>query len=112
VELILLGLLAGLGWAAEPEVPPAPVEADVAGTSYTGRLVALRTLVAPRGGLPDEDLEPLLRVRQDRPYDPQDVRQDITILARVGDFEQVEVDVEDWVATDEAGNPVPAVRVE
>lgn len=100
-------LLAGLARAQDPE-PAAPPEEVV----WTGRMVALRTLVAPDGGLPDEDLEPLLQVRQDRPYDPQEVRQDIQLLQRVADFEQVEVDVEEWVAMDAAGNPIPAVRVE
>jgi outer membrane protein assembly complex protein YaeT len=116
-----------------PEVPaaiggdasgpvPAPLGDDAALTPvdealppaarYTGRVVALRTLVAPEGGLPAESLEPLLRVQQDTRYDPQAVRQDIAMLHRVLDFAQVEVDVEPWVAFDAAGQPLQAVRVE
>lgn len=83
-----------------------------ASVRYTGRMVALRTLVAPGGGLPAESLEPLLRVQQDTLYDPQAVRQDIAVLHRVLDLARVEVDVEDWVAFDADGQPVPAVRVE
>lgn len=81
-------------------------------TSYSGRIVALRTLVAPRGGLPEESLEPLLRVQQDGLYSPTDIRQDIALLYRVGDFSQVEADVEPWVAYDADGNVLEAVRVE
>ncbi len=83
-----------------------------ASTAYSGRIVALRTLVAPRGGLPEESLEPLLRVQQDSLYSPMDIRQDIALLYRVGDFAQVEADVEPWVATDADGNFLEAVRVE
>jgi outer membrane protein assembly factor BamA len=79
---------------------------------YTGRIVAQRTLVAPRGGLPEESLEPLLRVQQDTPYNPQSVRQDIAMLYGVLGFAQVEVHVEDWVAFGLDGEPIPAVRVE
>ncbi|MDP2306824.1 MAG: BamA/TamA family outer membrane protein [Pseudomonadota bacterium] len=90
--------------ATDSDLPPA--------VRYTGRIVALRTLVAPGGGLPAESLEPLLRVQQDTRYDPQAVRQDIAVLHRVLDFARVEVDVEDWVAFDADGQPVPAVKVE
>ncbi len=88
----------------DPDLPPA--------VRYTGRVVALRTLVAPEGGLPQESLEPLLRVQQDTLYSPQAVRQDVAMLHRVLDFAQVEVDVEDWVAFGPDGEPIPAVRVE
>lgn len=92
---------------------PVATDSDLpAAVRYTGRVVALRTLVAPGGGLPAESLEPLLRVQQDTRYDPQAVRQDIAVLHRVLDFARVEVDVEDWVAFDADGQPVPAVRVE
>ncbi len=103
--------------APMPLVPladgPVATDSDLpAAVRYTGRVVALRTLVAPGGGLPAESLEPLLRVQQDTRYDPQAVRQDIAVLHRVLDFARVEVDVEDWVAFDADGQPVPAVRVE
>lgn len=80
-------------------------------TRYTGRMVSQRSLEAPRGGLPQESLEPLLRVRQDVPYNPQDVRRDIALLYQVAGFAQVEVDVEESVTFDADGNPVPAVGV-
>lgn len=97
-------------------VPFLPGEANVeelpSAVRYTGRLVAQRSLVAPAGGLPDDSLEPLLRVQQDTVYNPQAVRQDIAMLHRVLDFAQVEVDVEDWVAFGPDGAPIPAVKVE
>jgi len=122
--LAALGLLcAPAAWAQDtpadaaplpPLVPLAPAaDPDVpAAVRYTGRIVALRSLVAPRGGLPAESLEPLLRVQQYTRYDPQAVRQDIAVLHRVLDFARVEVDVEDWVAFDADGEPVPGVKVE
>jgi translocation and assembly module TamA len=91
-------------YAQEVEVDPV--------VRYSGRIVALRSLVAPRGGLPSESLEPLLKVQQDSLYDPFSVRQDIAMLHRVLDFAKVEVDVEDWVAFDASGAPVPGVKVE
>lgn len=89
------------------EAPPDPVLA----TRYTGRVIAQRSLDAPRGGLPEESLEPLLRVQQDGRYDPQDVRRDISLLYQLGDFAQVEVEVEPAVAFDAEGQPQPAVTV-
>lgn len=85
---------------------------DPVPTRYTGQLIALRTLSAGRGGLPDEDLEPLLRVKQDGRYNPQDVRQDLAMLNSVAHIVQVEVDVEEWPAFDAEGNPIPAVHVD
>ncbi len=102
-----------MGEPVEEPLPEAPVDGELpAAVRYTGRVVALRSLVAPGGGLPAESLEPLLRVQQDTLYDPQAVRQDIAVLHRVLDFARVEVDVEDWVAFDADGQPVPAVKVE
>ncbi len=90
------------------------LNADIASvpTRYTGRLIALRTLSAARGRLSDENLEPLLRVRQDGIYNPQDVRQDLAMLYRVGHIVQVEVEVEDWPAFDADGNAIRAVHVD
>ena len=107
----MLSVLAALLLATRALAQEPAVEEDPA-VKYTGRIVALRTLIAPRGGLPQEDLEPLLRVQQDSRYNPQAVRQDVAMLHRVLDFAQVEVEVEDWVAFDENGEPIPAVRVE
>ncbi len=108
-----LGILLGLLWAVHPaaaEDPPTG-EAVVDPVLYTGRRVLSRSLVAPLGGLPDEDLEPLLRVQQDGLYSPQDVRQDIATLTRVGDFAQVEVLVEPWVQPGPNGEPEEGVYV-
>ncbi|HND32224.1 MAG TPA: POTRA domain-containing protein, partial [Myxococcota bacterium] len=110
---IVGGLLLGLLWGVQPawaEEPPSG-EAVVDPVLYTGRRVLSRSLVAPLGGLPDEDLEPLLRVRQDGLYSPQDVRQDIATLTRVGDFAQVEVLVEPWVQPGPDGEPEEGVYV-
>lgn len=87
-------------------------EAGGGSATHSGERVLLRTLVAPRGGLPEESLEPLLRTQQDRPLSPYDVRQDIALLYRVGEFQQVEADVEPWVSFDAEGNPIDGVRVE
>jgi len=113
---MLLSLLACLPLAAADtpagegsDVPPVELAPDA--TTYTGRPIAQRSLEAPNGGLPQESLEPLLRVQQDGVYNPQDVRRDIALLYRVADFEQVEVDVEPAVAYDAEGNPIAAVDV-
>lgn len=106
---LLLGLLAGIQPVAAEELPSG--EAVVDPVLYTGRRVLSRSLVAPLGGLPDEDLEPLLRVQQDSLYSPKEVRQDIATLARVGDFAQVEVLVEPWVQPGPDGEPVEGVYV-
>ena len=118
MTLIALALLC----AAHAEDLPMPAEApgttaidsavDPIATRYTGQLIALRTLSAGRGALPDENLEPLLRVQQDGRYNPQDVRQDLAMLYRVAHVVQVRVDVEPWPAFDEDGNLVPAVHVD
>ena len=103
VQLIHLGaivaLLGGRALAAEPP----PWAAD--------RLVSQVGLEAPEGGLPDESLEPLLRVGQGRPLDLGEVRQDIAILYRVGSFSSVEAVVEPWFDVGADGEPIDAVRV-
>lgn len=98
-----------------PEVGAPEVGAPEVGplaTRYTGWQVAQRSLVAADGTLPEGDLEGLLLVRQDDPYDPRAVRRDIALLHRILDARQVEVAVEEWPAFDAAGEPVPGVRVE
>lgn len=122
--MLVLPLVLGFALAADPPSPPpaAAPEAtlpsmqlkleDPVPTRYTGQLVALRTLSAGRGGLPDENLEPLLRVQQDSLYNPQDVRQDVAMLYRVAHVVQVEVDVEEWPAFDADGNAISAVHVD
>ncbi|MCA9568899.1 MAG: hypothetical protein KC656_13715, partial [Myxococcales bacterium] len=74
---------------AGPEEDPTP---------EVGLPIAGVTLEAPRGGLPEESLEALLRARQGERYDPQLVRLDLTTLFRVGDFANVEAYASPWVA--------------
>ncbi len=79
---------------------------------HTGRLVALVSVSAPRGGLGDENLDALLVVRQDGVYHPMDVRKDIATLVRAGEFSQVEAWVEPWPVQLVNGQEVEGVRVE
>ena len=51
-------------------------------------------------GLPEESLEPLLRVAPGRPLTAADLRDDITTLYRVGRFAAVEADVSPWTTPD------------
>jgi outer membrane protein insertion porin family len=95
----LIGLLFALARAAGPE-------------EYAGRYVSQLSLVAASGQLPQERLEPLLRVQPDTLFDPYAARQDIALLYRVADVKQVEVDVQPGVAFDAAGQPIEAVIVE
>ncbi|MEZ4316498.1 MAG: BamA/TamA family outer membrane protein [Myxococcota bacterium] len=74
-----------------------------------GLPIATVALEAPRGGLPEESLEALLRAGQGVPYDPQLVRLDLTTLFRVGEFSAVEADLAPWVTMDAEGVPQPAV---
>ena len=53
---------------------------------YVGLPVAQVSLEAVRGSLPGENLEPLLNVKQDLPYQANDVRSDLAMLYRVGQF--------------------------
>lgn len=102
---LIPALLLSLALAAEPEVAPAA-------TRYAGWWVTQRALLAVDGALPDEDLDALLSLRVEGPYDPRAVRQDIALLHRLLDARQVEVVVEEWPAFDAAGEPIPGVRVE
>ena len=95
-----------------PSIKEEPQQAPIDPTAYTGQRVLLRTLTAPQGGLPEESLEPLLHVQQDRPYNPQDARLDAATLVRVADFAQVEVRVEPWVQPGADGEPELGVWVE
>jgi outer membrane protein assembly factor BamA len=69
------------------------------------------SLVAPEGGLPDENLEPLLRARQGEKLDLEVLRADLALLFQVGGFDAVEAWVEPWLSVDEAGEPFEAVHV-
>lgn len=91
---------------ADPSPPPDP-------TQWTGQRVVQVSLTAARGSLPDESLIPLLRVRQDELYNPQDARLDIITLHRVANFAQIEVVVEPWGMVEQPdGTQEPGVRVE
>ncbi|GDX82131.1 hypothetical protein LBMAG42_39420 [Deltaproteobacteria bacterium] len=67
---------------------------------------------APRGGLGDESLDALLRIRQDGLFHPLDVRQDVATLYRAGQFSQVEVWVDPWPVVLPDGEDGVGVRVE
>ena len=71
---------------------------------YQGNEVAQVSLVAPEGGLPEENLEPLLRARQGEKLDLELVRADLALLFQVGGFDAVEAWVEPWLSVDEAGD--------
>ncbi len=66
-------------------------------------------IVSPGGGVPEESLDPLLRVRQGEPLDPGNVRLDLATLFHAGDFASLEADVQPWVDYDEFGEPRQAV---
>lgn len=94
---MLLALLLGIAGAAP--------EDDV------GLPIASVSLSAPRGGLPEDSLEALLRARQGLPFDPRLVRRDLTTLYRIGDFSSVEAHTEPWFVVDESGQTLPAVTL-
>lgn len=97
---------------AEPEVGEEPSLGDDPLPAWlVGRVVGQVSLEAPRGGLPRESLEPLLRVAVGERISLDLVRQDIALLVRAGEFAAVEVDAEPWFAVDETGEPVAAARV-
>ncbi|HHO50017.1 MAG TPA: hypothetical protein ENK18_03890 [Deltaproteobacteria bacterium] len=66
-------------------------------------------LTAPEGGLPEENLEVLLRVREGRPLRLQQLRLDLATLYRVGSFASVEADVEPFPVFDDQGEPQAGV---
>ncbi len=112
--VVLWALCLGRPVLAQDDAPAATAAPDrsaVIDSWPAGLQVAQVSLLAPRGGLPRENLEPLLRVRQGGILDPALVRQDIRSLMRAGAFAAVEVDAEPWLAFDEDGEPIDAVRV-
>ncbi len=76
---------------------------------YAGLPVADVRLSSPDGGLPEESLEPLLRVVEGAPLALSAMRLDLVTLYRVGEFSAVEADIEPWVVTDAEGALVPGV---
>ncbi len=97
---ILLNILQSTAWAA-PEEP----------SWWVGLPVASVALVAPSGGLPDENLQPLLRSRQGRVATVLDVRADVATLYRVGSFSSVEARVDPWLTFDASGEEVWGVHL-
>ncbi|MFH1463291.1 MAG: BamA/TamA family outer membrane protein [Pseudomonadota bacterium] len=96
-------LLLGAARAEEPAPPGIPW--------YVGQPVVMVSLEAVDGGLPGEDLEPLLNVRQGEALSPWAVRSDLALLQRVGQFASAEAFVEPWVGYDDEGLPQEAVRL-
>ena len=92
--------------APDTPAPAAPAPDLVHPTTWTGRRVIASQLFADDGGLPDDDLNPLLLVHDDVLYNPQDVRQDINTLYRVGSFARVEVEIREDLQSDAQGNPI------
>ena len=90
--------------------PAAPDDAPDP-TWWHGLAVADVRLEAPNGGLPDENLETLLRAQEGQPLMPEQVRVDLATLYRVGAFSAVEADVEPWTVFDRDGDPVPGVLI-
>ena len=68
-------------------------------------------LVAPEGGLPDENLESLFEARMGQPLQAWDVRTDLATLMRVGEFSAVEADVTPWFIETSEGDLTDAVLV-
>lgn len=100
-SILALLCLLGLVRAEEPEGLP----------WYVGQPVEMVSLEASDGGLPGENLEPLLNVKQGSTLEPYQVRADLAVLHRVGQFAAVEAWVEPWVGYDLEGLPFQAVRL-
>jgi len=99
--LLMLLIVLGLGRVARAEDLP----------WYVGQPVEMVSLEASDGGLPGENLEPLLNVKQGSLLQPYEVRADLAVLHRVGQFAAVEAWVEPWVGYDLEGLPFQAVRL-
>ncbi len=78
---------------------------------YVGLPVAQVSFEGPEGGLPLEDLSPLLRSRQGEVLDPGLVRDDVHVLVRAGEFASVDVYVMPWILSGEGGEAVDAVHL-
>jgi outer membrane protein assembly factor BamA len=78
---------------------------------YVGQPVAQVALEATMGGLPSDNLEPLLRTQAGVPLDLGSIRADVALLVAAGGFSSVDAVVEPWVLTDSEGNPMSGVRV-
>jgi len=70
---------------------------------WLGLEVSQVTLEAPVGGLPSDNIGPLLRVVQGDIYSPSAVASDLRLLYGLGMFEAVEADVSPWVGFSDGG---------
>jgi outer membrane protein insertion porin family len=104
MRLLLLLLLLGWSGIAQARHPDA--------AWYEGMPVANVVLQAPEGGLPEESLEPLLRMHQGEKFHPRNIRLDLATLYRVGEFASVEAHVEPWFIVDYTGEMQEAVLVQ
>lgn len=77
---------------------------------FAGHPVVQVSLIAVRGELPSENLEPLLRVRQGQALDLGLVRQDLALLHQAGGFDAVEAVAEPWTI-DTAEGPADGVII-
>jgi outer membrane protein insertion porin family len=78
---------------------------------YVGQTVAYVSLEGPKGGLPAENLEPLLRTKQGEPLDLGHIREDLSLLVQAGGFASADAVVTPWVRSDDEGDPQDAVHV-
>ena len=85
--------------------------AALASPWYLDEPVALVTLESQGGGLPDDNLAPLLSVQSGDALDLAEVRQDVALLYRTGAFASVEAHVEPWFTQDEEGEILDAVWI-
>lgn len=93
-------------WWLAMFVPPASAQPSTdldESRWWHGQPVAGVALVVTSGGLPDENLQPLLEAAQGVALTPSSVRADLVTLYRIGGFSTVEARVEPWL-TDDAGN--------
>ena len=110
VLLCLWAVLGGLlGVAHAQDAPEALPQGILA--AHAGLRVNQVSLEAPAGGLPRENLEPLLRSRQGERLDLGQVRLDVALLYRAGDFASVEAIAEPWLTVAEDGSVVDAVNL-
>lgn len=78
---------------------------------WVGLPVADVVLESSAGGLPDQNLESLLRVSEGRPLDPRDLRLDLATLFQVGEFSAVEARVDRRIGFSDDGEEEPTALV-
>jgi len=74
-------------------------------TWYLDLPISQVSLEAPDGGLPPENLEPLLKNQQGEQLQARAVRDDLAMLYGTGLFSEVEAHVRPWVGFDDEGDP-------